>query len=416
MQDSQSLKGWLKHLFAVGVLWIVYGVTLLVVAIFPRRESKAKNGRILVLGTFHNPNWFLAHIRPLSQCGATEILLVADGFVQELPNVTVFTPDEKLQRFLGRTGAKVVMALSLARRYRPDLYMGYAMIPAAISALVYSRLFGGSSCFQLTSGKLELEGGGMAAENRILSMLQKASPGIERLAFAITRRFDLLVVRGSRALEYCRGFGFRNASATITGSVFVPSEVGGSTGREYDIVFVGRLNERKRPDVVVEVVERLKPEFPNLRVAVVGDGPDKADLERSAADKGLDSNIEFTGVQKDVHAFLLKSKIFFLPSRWEGLSIAMLEAMCSGCVPVVNDVGDLADVVENGKTGFLIREACTDDQVNALRRLLDDPDKWARMSANARTVASGYSGLPVIVRKWHQALSPFVAMKSEGER
>ena len=397
----------LKRYIAIALLTAGYGVAILIARMTgppDSRKQPARTRRILTIGTFHNPNWFYAHLEPLARCSNSEIVLIADGHTGTIEGLTVISPNPLASRILSRAVAKLVWAFWYAARLRPDLYMGYAIFPAATSALILGRIFRRPACFQVTSGPLELEGGGYHAENQVLSALGRPSKWIERLAFELTRQFELLVVRGRRAERYIQDFGARNRIITITGSVEMPVEVPDVVSRPLDIVFVGRLTKRKRPDRFVAVIKGVAAQMPNVRASIVGEGPEMGDLRRQISELGLGRNITLMGMRHDVLEVLQQAKIFALTSRWEGVSIAMLEAMASGTIPVVSDVGDLRDVVRSGENGFVLDQDDIDGFANRVVELLQDNDRLTQFSDAARNTVLHQSSRAAVAEKWRHAL------------
>lgn len=99
-------------------------------------------------------------------------------------------------------------------------------------------------------------------------------------------------------------------------------------------------------------VEREKASTPML--LLVGDGPEREALETQAKNLGLRDHVIFAGYQREPREFLEIMDLFVLPSRSEGLSIALLEAMAADCVVMVTDVGENREVIDNGNAGFLL--------------------------------------------------------------
>src|SRR5713226_2782058 len=97
-----------------------------------------------------------------------------------------------------------------------------------------------------------------------MARLARPSPLIEHLAIAVIRQFDLVVVRGSKARAFLAQHGVHEAVAVITGSVALPGRPVHAE-REYDLVFIGRLTEIKRPLLFVEIAARVKRRIPALR-------------------------------------------------------------------------------------------------------------------------------------------------------
>lgn len=410
MADTVVKKPGLRHGAAAGMLATLYA-TAAWLARHRRRENAVPRARgILVIGTFHNPNWSLSHLAPLANCGLGEVCVVCDEPAPPLVNVRFACPPRWLQRLLTRAGAKLCWSLLVALRRRPDLYMGYHIFPCGLLALVLGRLFDRPACYQMTAGPLEIEGGGWQAENRLLRALGEPSALVERRAAAVVREFDSVVVRGSGAAAFVRGLGYGRNLAIITGSV-MPAEVewGDFDTRPIDIAFVGRMAECKRLDRFVTVIAAIVAERPATCAAVIGDGPCLATAREQVRLLGLEENVTFFGQRNDVDTLLAMTKVFLLTSQSEGLSIAMLEAMAAGTVPIVADVGDLRDGLEPGHSGYLVAA----DDVAAYARtaigLLTDADAWRACSRRAARHAAANSGRDAIAARWRTHLNHVLA-------
>ena len=399
-----SLRDHARRWVAIVGVGAIYTVVRWVSHRFGRPRAGQPSGCILVIGTFSNPNWFHAHIRPLARSGLGTVVLVCDEPVEPIRGVRVHSPPRWLQVLLSRAGAKLVWTLRCAWRYRPDLYMGYHIFPLAAIALCVARLFGKPACYQATGGPLELEGGGWLAENRALRALGGPSPLVARLAAAVVCEFDSVVVRGSGAATYMRGLGFKHGLAVITGSVEPRSAWRDFHARSIDVAFVGRLTDIKRPDRFIGAVAAIAAAVPGVRVAVIGDGPDAPMLHEQVAALGLTDNVSFLGQRADVDQLLAATRVFILTSRSEGLSIAMLEAMAAGAVPVVADVGDLRDAIGHGENGFLVDQDDIAGYATAAIRLLTDESEWCACSRHAAHSALLKSGIDAIAQQWERHL------------
>ncbi len=157
-----------------------------------------------------------------------------------------------------------------------------------------------------------------------------------------------------------------------------------------DVIFVGRLIEDKKVDLLLEAVHRLVGEFPDLRCTIVGDGPERGPLERLADSLPLGANVRFTGPMDDEQVFgLMKSaKVLALPSIREGFGITVIEAQASGCVPVVvrGPHTGAADLVQHGIDG-LVCDPTAESLAASIGSLLRDPACLASMKAQARRSA-----------------------------
>lgn len=392
----------------------VYGFTWLVAVlsrVIPRRPWKP-TGRIMVTGTFFNPNWYLSHVAPLSRSGVQEVIVVVDEPQLPLQRVKFVCPPKWIARLISRGGAKAIWMIIAGLRYRPDLYMGYWLTPGACSALVAGKLLGRPSCYQMTGGPIEILGGGFATGNSVQRLLGRPSKLIETMALAVVGLFDLVVVRGNKAKEFLAANDIEGSVAIITGSVngCLQTLQG---DRRIHLVFVGRLAPDKQVGQFVTVVDAVTRVMPSIRAAVVGDGPLIENLRAYADRLGLTDNIEFLGQRKDVEAILACSKIFVLTSQSEGLSIAMAEAMAAGVVPVVADVGELSDLVIDGVNGYLIEPNNINEYAEKCMSLLQDHTLWTQHSRKAVEAARKYCDIEVISEKWGQHLRDVISQKSD---
>lgn len=370
----------------------------------PRRARDAPR-RVMLIGAFHNSGWYLSHVRPLAMSGLAEVIVVADGPQPALPRVRVVCPPAWARAVFGRATAKLIWATATALRARTDVVMGYHLFPGAWSALLAARLAGCVAGYQMTAGPVEVLGGGHLNENRLMRGLGRASPMVERLAKRLLNEFDLVVVRGRQAAGFVRGFTTRPLVEIVPGSVVAEAQrPGQDVDRSIDLVFVGRLSEYKQPGQFVRIVAAVWRTFPGVRAAVIGEGDQRAALERDAAALGLAGRIEFAGRRDDVESWLRRSKLFVLTSRGEGLSIAMCEAMACGVVPVVANVGELGDVVAHGRTGFLVAPGDIEGFVAACIRLLEDPRERERVARAAQVAATAYTGVEAVAQRWQAVL------------
>lgn len=391
---------------AVHILLIsVYGFTYLAAllgSIIPRRPWKP-TGRIMVTGTFHNPNWYLSHVAPLSRSGVKEVILVVDEPQLPLERVRFVCPPIWVSRLLSRAGAKAIWMIVAGLRYRPDLYVGYHLAPGACSALVAGKLLGRPVCYQMTGGPAELIGSGFNIIASVGKTLEQPSKVIESMAIGVIRQFDLVVVRGKKAKEFLARRGIEEVVTIITGSIngYMPPI---KSHREIDLIFVGRLVPIKQVHQFIIVVDAVSRIMPNIRAAIVGDGPLIVDMKAYAGQLGLTDNIEFLGKRKDVKSIITNSKVFLLTSKSEGLSIAMVEAMAAGVVPIVADVGELSDLVIDGVNGFLIEPNNINEYAVKCLSLLQNHTLWTQYSHKAVESARKHCDIEFISEKWRQYL------------
>lgn len=139
------------------------------------------------------------------------------------------------------------------------------------------------------------------------------------------------------------------------------------------LIQVGTLKPVKGHTYTLAALAALAERYPDLHALFVGDGELRADLEAQAAVLGLTERVHFLGNRSDVPALLAASDLFVLPSLWEGLSMALLEAMAAGLPVVVSAVSGAVQVVIPNETGYLFPPGDVPAMVEAIEKVLSDP-------------------------------------------
>ena len=148
--------------------------------------------------------------------------------------------------------------------------------------------------------------------------------------------------------------GTKNKSVVIKNAIPIDSNFL-EIPKIYDVLFVGRLEDAKGVDVLIKAIAILKQKFNlQIKVAILGDGSKRVYLENLSKQLGVDNEIAFLGVQKDVQSFMASSKIFVLPSRWEGLPMVILEAMANRLPIIATPVGGITEIINDGVDGILV--------------------------------------------------------------
>lgn len=150
------------------------------------------------------------------------------------------------------------------------------------------------------------------------------------------------------------------------------------------IIAVGRLVPPKGYSDLVSAFAELRQTHPQAALAIVGEGRLRADLEPQIAALGLNNHAFLLGARNDVPSLLAASDLCASSSHWEGLPVAVLEAMAAGLPVVATSVGDVAHVVVPG-TGVVVPPKAPHALAAALRSLLDNPAEMEQMGTAART-------------------------------
>jgi glycosyltransferase involved in cell wall biosynthesis len=155
---------------------------------------------------------------------------------------------------------------------------------------------------------------------------------------------------------------------------------------------LGRLTEQKGQRVLLHALAELATTVPNVVLLLAGAGPLRDDLEAEAARLGIAERVRFLGLRRDRETLYAAMDIFVLPSHWEGLSLALVEAMGSGRAVVATAVGGNPEVVADGRTGLLVPPNDHQSLADALTHLgLDQQVRGALGEAAAADARARFS-------------------------
>jgi glycosyltransferase involved in cell wall biosynthesis len=147
---------------------------------------------------------------------------------------------------------------------------------------------------------------------------------------------------------------------------------------------VARLVPQKGLHFLVEAAPSVLSRHPDARFVLVGDGELRATLEEQVRAAGLADTFIFTGHREDVPELVASLDVFALPSYFEGLCYAVIEAQAAGVPVVATPVGGIPENVVPGETGLLVPVGDPGALAEAISSLLDDPEEAARLAREAR--------------------------------
>jgi glycosyltransferase involved in cell wall biosynthesis len=361
---------------------------------------------ILLTGMYHSESWILSKLRPMAASRSiSKIVMVGTAPIPALDKVQTIVAPRWLRRLIGATPARLLTFFVTGLRWRPDWVGGFHILPNGLAVALLARLIRARAVYFNGGGPREVEGGGYLG-NAWATLLGGPDPRLERKLIRAVSAFDLIVVRGNATSRYFRERGLTNRFEAIPGGIEWDASRFVKVEKAYDVIFVGRLVQVKRVDIFLQVVADLTPAIPTVRALIVGTGPLLEPLQQQARDLGIAENVTFAGFQKDVAACLCRSRVFMLTSDSEGLSQALIEAMCCGLPCVVSDVGELAEVVEHGSNGYLVKERKSAAFTDCLKPLLLDASRLQSMGEAARQTAAGLN-LDSAAQRWDQILGGF---------
>jgi glycosyltransferase involved in cell wall biosynthesis len=167
------------------------------------------------------------------------------------------------------------------------------------------------------------------------------------------------------------------------------------------LLYAGRLAPEKGVDVLLDAWAAARRRGALGTLVLVGDGPERRALEHRARDQGILGAVRFAGPAADVTPWLAAADVFALPSRTEGLSVALLEAMAAGLPVIATDVGGTGEAA--GGAAHLVAAGDAAGLAAAIEGLLGDPPRGAALGEAARRRAVARYGIREVAR-WHLAL------------
>lgn len=257
----------------------------------------------------------------------------------------------------------------LCIREKPDLLYAIYFVPHGIYAAIVGALFG-------------------------IPVVQELI-GTDRPKVAKSKFFQMLIrksarigVRGSSSIDQLVSLGIPKeklfvptAVNVLDFSLFKPNQA----PKLFDFIYCGRMDKNKQIDVLINAVSVVHQKHPEIQVALVGDGSERANLESQCAQLNLKEVITFKGNQpyQKISGLLNQSRIFMMASAFEGLPVAMIEALSCGLPVVVPNVGDIRDVAVDGYNALVVKESKSSNYAEAFSALLTSPNLYQRLANGA---------------------------------
>lgn len=213
-----------------------------------------------------------------------------------------------------------------------------------------------------------------------------ALPAWRRLIVDTLRRADAVVYLSPLLMRIGIEAAGPHQACVIPLAIDVYEDLRPHRAQTFTVSTAARLIERKKVHVLIEAFAVLLREARGARLVVIGDGPERARLERLAAELGAAKAVEFTGhlPHREAVTRIAESHVFVLPSIRESLGTVYFEAMSCG-VPAVGTAGEgIADFIVDGEDGFLVPPNDPQPVVRVLRALNESQDLCRRISEAGR--------------------------------
>jgi L-malate glycosyltransferase len=172
-----------------------------------------------------------------------------------------------------------------------------------------------------------------------------------------------------------------NADSSVRSSIRSDLDV---LPEHFAVFQVARLDHLKDHLTAIRTVERVARQQPNIRLLLVGEGPEQATIAREIRKRGLSDQVRLLGLREDVAKILQAADLFLLTSVSEGIPVTVLEAMATGLAVVATGVGGVPEVVVSGITGLLAPAGDDAALAEAILHVLENPAARQQMGSLGR--------------------------------
>lgn len=202
--------------------------------------------------------------------------------------------------------------------------------------------------------------------------------------------------------EYFKSKKLYNKTDVIYNPIMMPDEIVGKalkTEKEDLIVSVGRLTHQKCQDVLIKAFARFHKSHPSYKLCIFGEGEKRKELENLAKELSISNVVLLPGRSTKVMEEISKARMFVMTSEYEGMSNALLEAMCLGLPCISTKVSGATDLIEDGVNGFLVDVGDIDTIAERMSELAADNDFCYKIGCKSKNVYNRVS-VDVVSKQW----------------
>lgn len=177
--------------------------------------------------------------------------------------------------------------------------------------------------------------------------------------------------------------------------------------KENRIISIGKLYPQKNQKMLIEAFSKVSEKFKDLELFIYGEGPLRQQLTELIQKYKLEGRVYLPGIDDSIIGKMNNSKLFCMTSNYEGMSNALIEAVCVGLPIITTDVSGAKEIINNGVNGEIVGVGEKDEFAATISRLLSDEDKMNRYSEVNRNKA-GLFKKRSIVDQWENVIKKVV--------
>ena len=229
---------------------------------------------------------------------------------------------------------------------------------------------------------------------------------IEKLVYRLS---DGILVQTPTIKTFFDG-ALENRISIIYNPVNIREELVGKalvTSKKKRIVSVARLIPQKNHDILIKAFAKFSKVHPDYTLTIYGEGPLMDELNSLAAELNVEDKVLLPGPSKTIHQDILDAEMMCLVSVREGMSNAMIEAMCLGLPCICTKVSGAIDLIADGKNGMLVNIGEIDELVDKMSLLAEQQDLAKTIGKNAVKLYN-ILNKEIIYKEWINYISKFV--------
>ena len=298
------------------------------------------------------------------------------------------------------------------------LHVHQALYPAFISVFVGKQLVHKPVLVKTASS-------GMTSD---IKMLKRFPFGGSQLRYLL-RNMDCLVAVSERTGQDFKKLGFPESNVVyIPNGVQIPSYQRPVKKKPARVLTIARLSREKGIDVLLKAWSEVIKERTDLRLSIVGDGPLQAQMREMAQGLGVEPYVSFEGMMSNVEDFLREADLFVLPSRTEGMSNALLEAMSYGLPCVATNVGGNSELLgldqpavpskgfAIGQNGLIVNSEDSEGLAKAILLFIEDSHLSEEMGRRSRCFIQERYSIETIADKYIVLYQELLSERSQDVR
>lgn len=236
---------------------------------------------------------------------------------------------------------------------------------------------------------------------------------IARVEQFLTRWTGTLVALSQYEVAQALALGMPLSSVTaIPNGTRIQPTLERKTGPIVRLGAVGRLVRQKGFDVLLRAMHEVQRHHPEVGLAIAGEGPQRNRLLGLAKKLGI--KVEFAGKVDSLQDWLQSVDLYVHPARWEGLPLALLEAMSCGVPVVASAVGGIPELVHHGRTGLLARSEDPRSLAVQISEAIKDPDSARERSLRAREDITNHYSIECFASRYLELYDRILSLSREG--